>query len=199
MAIKRQIPHNYGMYFLTITCYKWLPLFQLTSGCEIIYKWFDYLKQQGHFITGYVVMPNHLHTTIGFRNTDKTLNSIVGNGKRFIAYGIINRLEKMNLHMILEKLSRGVNKSDKKRKKLHEVWESSFDWKECISTSFIIQKLDYMHNNPCIGKWQLASSPVEYLHSSARFYLTGEQGVYPITHYLELEDIDLTKPITIFS
>ena len=49
-----------------------------------------------------------------------------------------------------------------------------------------------MHNNPCTGKWQLVESPVEYLHSSAKFYITGEQGVYQVTHYMELDDIDLT-------
>ena len=97
---------------------------------------------------------------------------------------------------MLEILSSGVPKSDKKRKKLHEIWEKSFDWKECINTSFIIQKLDYMHNNPCVGKWNLVSNPVDYPHSSAKYYLTGEQGVYHITNFMELEDIDLSAPIS---
>ena len=34
---------------------------------------------------------------------------------------------------------------------------------------------------------------VEYAHSSAKYYLTGEQGIYPVTGYGELLDIDLTK------
>jgi hypothetical protein len=50
-----------------------------------------------------------------------------------------------------------------------------------------------MHQNPCAGKYRLAVSPEDYLHSSARFYLTGEQGIYPVTNYMQLEDIDLTK------
>ena len=58
------------------------------------------------------------------------------------------------------------------------------------------QKLDYMHDNSCRGKWNLVADVTEYKHSSAKFYLSGEQGVYPITNYLELEDIDLTKNIT---
>ena len=32
----------------------------------------------------------------------------------------------------------------KANKKLHEVWELSFCWKECNSHAFINQKLDYM-------------------------------------------------------
>lgn len=36
-------------------------------------------------------------------------------------------------------------------------------------------------------------SPVDYTHSSAYFYITGQQGYYPITHYMKMEDVDLTN------
>ncbi len=58
------------------------------------------------------------------------------------------------------------------------------------------QKLDFMHDNPCRGKWNLVSDVTEYAHSSAKFYLCGEQSVYPVMSYLELADIDLTKPVS---
>jgi hypothetical protein len=93
----------------------------------------------------------------------------------------------------LHKLSLAVTGSDKKRGKIHQVFEESFDWKECRTDKFIEQKLYYIHNNPCKGKWDLATSPVEYLHSSARFYATGEQGVYKVTNYGFLKDIDLSN------
>ena len=35
--------------------------------------------------------------------------------------------------------------------------------------------------------------PEQYEYSSAKFYLTGEHGIYPITSFMELRDIDLTK------
>ncbi|MBK5270922.1 MAG: hypothetical protein JJE22_07910 [Bacteroidia bacterium] len=37
------------------------------------------------------------------------------------------------------------------------------------------------------------SLAVSHPHSSAKYYHTGEQGVYEITGYQCLEDIDLTK------
>ena len=58
------------------------------------------------------------------------------------------------------------------------------------------QKIDYMHDNPCRGKWNLVNDVTEYTHSSARFYLCEEQGVYTVMNFLELDDIDLTKNIT---
>jgi hypothetical protein len=48
-----------------------------------------------------------------------------------------------------------------------------------------------MHNNPCVAK--LCLLPEEYEHSSAKFYITGVQGVYSVTSYMELQDVDLTK------
>ena len=193
MAVKRAIPNTEGIYFITFTCYKWISLIDITNSYGLIYKWFDYLKQQGHFITGYQIMPNHIHTTIAFRHTTKNINKIIGDGKRFIGYEIIKRLkESGNIDLLLQ-LEQGVNNSDKKRGKLHEVWEDSFDWKECLSRDMILQKLNYMHANPCKGKWNLVENPVDYMHSSAKFYITGEQGIYPVTNYMALEDIDLTQ------
>ena len=138
-------------------------------------------------------MPNHIHLLTGFRNSPLSINSIVGNGKRYIGYQIIDRLEQNNELELLTKLQKGVSAGDRKRGKLHEIWQPSFDWKECDSEHILIQKLDYIHANPCTGKWNLADSPVDYIHSSAGFYLGMEHQEYRITHYQELDDFDLTK------
>lgn len=45
------------------------------------------------------------------------------------------------------------------------------------------------------GKWKLVESPVDYIHSSAKYYIVGEQGIYGATNFMELEDIDLSKKI----
>lgn len=195
MPVKRKIPYNSGHFFITFTCYNWLPLIELTNSYDLVYRWFTYLTNNGHYITGYSIMPNHLHATIAFRECGKDINKIIGDGKRFMAYEIINRLKENKQTDILSVLSKAVNNSDRKRGKHHEVWEDSFDWKECIGTKFTEQKLNYMHNNPCTGNYNLAPTPEEYLHSSAKYYITGEQGIFPITDYMQLEEIDLTKPI----
>ena len=140
-------------------------------------------------------MPNHVHAVIGFRNTKQSINTIIGNGKRFMAYEIIKRLKENNETEILAVISNSVEAARKSRQKQHDVWELSFDWKKCETEKFVYQKLGYIHNNPCKGKWSLCSSPVDYVHSSAKFYLTGEQGIYEVTGYAQLNDIDLTKEL----
>ena len=82
-----------GIYFITFTCFKWLPLIQITNSYDLIYKWFDILKTNGNPVLGYVIMPNHVHLLMYYDNNTQSLNTIVGNGKRFVGYEIIKRLE----------------------------------------------------------------------------------------------------------
>jgi REP element-mobilizing transposase RayT len=194
MSVRKAIAEYDGLYFITFTCCRWLPLFEISNGYDIVYNWFDQLKIKGHHIAGYVIMPNHVHALIAFRNTlGKSINSIVGTGKRFMAYEIVKKLHEDGRVELLEQLTAFVNATDRRRGKLHEVFEPSFDWKECFSEKFTEQKLNYIHENPCRGTWNLARQPQDYLHSSARYYITGNQGRYEVLNYTELADMDLTK------
>ncbi len=92
MPVNNTIPFSEGIFSITFTCARWLPLIEMVNGYDIVYKWFDHLTSKGHFISGYVIMPNHVHVLIGFRNVGQSINTIVGNGKRFMAYEIIRRL-----------------------------------------------------------------------------------------------------------
>ncbi|WP_133176732.1 hypothetical protein [Terrimonas sp.] len=191
--MRRQISEPFGIYSITFTCARWLHLFSLTNGYYAVYNWFNYLKIQGHYIVGYVIMPNHVHAVIGFMNTGKSINTIVGNGKRFMAYELVSQLEQRNSYSILVQLQKLVNDTDKSHNKKHEVFEPSFDHKECISVNFIEQKLQYIHMNPCRWNPALAIQPEDYMHSSAKYYITGEQGVYEVYNYMLLQDVDLTR------
>ena len=93
-----------------------------------------------------------------------------------MAYEIIKRLIAANDEAMLAQLAAGVKESERKRGQLHKVFEDSFDAKQCVSTEFIYQKLDYIHHNPTSGKWMLAADFLHYEHSSAAFYEDGKSG-----------------------
>lgn len=188
MSVKKPHLRESGLQYITFTNFKWLPLIQMTNGYDLVYRWFDNLSAKGHHVCGYVIMPNHIHTIIAFNNPNQSLNTIVGNGKRFIAYDIVKRLQDAGHSEILEQLASGVSASDGKRGKLHEVFEPSFDMRACLRLTFINQKLDYIHNNPLAKKWSLTSTPIDYVHSSARFYETGQQGFYPVRNFIDFID-----------
>src|SRR2546423_9648633 len=184
MAVHRLITQP-GIFYITFTCYRWLPLIELTNAYDLFYNWFDILAQKGHSLTAYGIMPNHVHLILHFAGGPQSLNTIIGNGKRFIAYEIINSLEKRGENEILKELQLSVSTKDRIRGKKHEVWKDSFDAKECRTEKFLLQKLHYIHNNPCVGKWKLAKEPHHYPHSSALFYLDGKIARYPVRDYLD--------------
>jgi REP element-mobilizing transposase RayT len=165
-----------SIYFITFTCYKWLPLIEITKAYDEVYYFFSILNKSGHQILGYTIMPNHVHFLLYFQKQKQSLNTIIGNGKRFIGYEIINRLQAQKQHSVLTILREGVEHAERKRNKRHQVWQGTFDAKECRTEAFILQKLNYIHANPCHDRWRLAKKPGYYEHSSAAFYQFGRRG-----------------------
>ena len=90
-------------------------------------------------------MPNHVHLLLFFKGDAPSLNTLIGNVKRFIGYEIIKRLQAQNDKKTLCLLSTAVIEAERKRGKLHQLWQGSFDAKECRTEKFILQKLNYMH------------------------------------------------------
>jgi len=180
MAVRTTIDNTEGIYFITFTCQHWLSLFEITNSYDTVYKWFDYFKTKDHDIKGYVIMPDHLHVLIEFGVSEKNINTIVSNGKRFMAYEIVKRLQQQNQQEILYNLQDAVINSDKDRGKKHQVFERSFDCKPITTQRFFLEKLSYIHSNPCSGVWKLVNSPIDYKYSSAKHYIAGEKSEYPI-------------------
>jgi len=131
MPVKRRIPDTDGLYFITFTCWKWFPLFELTAGYHPVYKWFDILENDGHQICGFVIMPNHVHTMIHFKRVKKSINQTISNGKRFLSYAWVVKWKETNCINVVRELQAAVKESDRAKGKIHQVFRHSFDWKEC--------------------------------------------------------------------
>jgi REP element-mobilizing transposase RayT len=174
------------VYFCTVTCYKWFSLFEQAQAYNSVYRWFDYLKNDGCLLIGFVIMPNHFHVLLYPTHSGTSLSKIVGDGKRFMAYDIVNALKKSGQDQVLQLLKDGVEAKEKLKGKKHQVFRLSFDARKCFSEKVIEQKLEYMHHNPVQGKWNLADDFTKYIHSSARFYELGELGRAPLFHYKDL-------------
>jgi REP element-mobilizing transposase RayT len=72
---------------------EWIPLFEITGGYDMGYKWFSILrKDYNASVVAYVIMPNHLHAIFHFSAEGFNLNIIIANGKKLMAYEIVNWL-----------------------------------------------------------------------------------------------------------
>jgi REP element-mobilizing transposase RayT len=177
-----------SLYYITFTCFNWLPLFQLVNAYDLVYKWFEYLKAEKNIkTTAYVIMPNHLHCILFFPVPDCSLNSLIGNAKRFIAYEIIKRLKNNHQTEIVQQLEAAVSNKERTKGQLHKVFEESFDAKSIDDKKFFLQKLNYIHLNPVRGNYKLISDWREYEHSSAGFYELQQVKHFTPVHYLDLE------------
>ena len=187
MAIKLKHSNTFSTYFITFTCIEWISLFQITNAYDMVYKWFSVLKNEYNAdVVSYVVMPNHLHVILHFHKEGFNLNTIIANGKRFIAYEIINRLKQSGNVEMLEYLESLVTERQRKKGQLHCVFKASFDAKAIITHPFLMQKINYIHNNPVSGKWMLAKDFIEYEHSSASYYEIQLVKHHQSMHYLDL-------------
>ncbi len=186
MFVKYKHADIYPMYFCTFTCFNWLPLIETTKSYDLVYNWFNILKQERVFIVAYVIIPNHLHYILRFPEPNFDLNKIIGNAKRFVAYEIVNRLEENKETALLQLLAASVTEREKKKGQLHKVFKNSFDAKPIFSDKFLIQKINYIHHNPVSGKWNLAKDFVSYVHSSASFYELGIAQYCLPAHYRDL-------------
>ena len=177
---------SHSIYFITFTCHKWRNLFSITNSYDAVYKWFDSLYEKKIRVMGYVIMPNHVHVLLYFSEMPKSLNIVIGNAKRFMAYEIIKRLEADKNVTLLEDLYHSVKKGERKKGQRHKVFADSFDAKECYSNEFVYQKLEYTHKNPVSKKWQLVNDFTDYTHSSAAFYEKGVKNYDKMLHVNEI-------------
>lgn len=184
MAIKLTQTDQERIFFCTFTCVDWLPLFEITNVYDELYKWFNIIISNQHQLCGFVIMPNNAHLLVYVSNGEQTINKILANGKRFLAYEIVKRLQDMKRLDILLILSNKVTPLERDRKKKHRVFEVSSDVKVCYSEKFLLQKLAYIHFNPVRGNWKLVDSFENYVHSSAGFYqLNQPHKKVAITHW----------------
>ena len=73
------------------------------------------------------------------------------------------------------------------KKQKYKIWMRDVNIKNVVTPSVLIQKAEYIHQNPLRAEWADTLSierPEDYEYSSARFYLQGIED-----KYLKLSDL----------
>jgi len=169
---------NYIQFF-TAVCYDWLSLLKSEECKSIIINALQYrvkTKQVG--IGGFVIMPNHIHIiwriTAGTKREDFQRDLL-----KITAKGIIDILSRTEPDMI-KKIT-----VDLKDRKL-QVWKRNSMSIDLYNEKFLLQKLNYIHNNPCQPKWELVTHPHDYLYSSAKYYYNRNDPFQLWKHYADI-------------
>ena len=164
------------LYFYTATILEWRPLLESDKHKTIILDSLRNLVDRKKIkVYGFVIMPNHIHLIwelLELNGKEKPNSSFMKYTSHMIQQYLCN-----NNPSTLENFR--VDSSTRK----YQFWQRD-PLSIIVYTHIVIhQKLDYLpavllwqagiHHNPVQGKWMLASSPIDYKFSSARFYENG--------------------------
>lgn len=165
-------------YYYTATITKWHKLLRLDKYKDFIISSLKYLVEKKKIkVFAFVIMPNHIHLV---------WTMLEKNGKEMPHASFM----KYTGHVFLEDLTANHPKVlpyfevDSTTRKYH-FWQRNSMPVILHSYRFWKQKIDYIHNNPCVEKWNLANLPENYKYSSAKFYLEGIDEFGILTHWQE--------------
>ena len=142
---------------------------------NILLDSFQYLQKQ-HQLTlyGFVLLENHMHWVAQSENLPKEISRF----KSYMAKMIIRYLQGQHQHKLLKQL--GFYKKKHKKDRQSQLWEEGSHPEEIQGESMMLQKLDYIHQNPV--KRGYVDDACDWRYSSARNY-HGENGLIEVATY----------------
>ncbi len=160
--------------YMTTTCLDWKPILRDNCFKDLIIESLRFLvKEERVVVYAFVLMENHFHLIWqimrGHKQADVQRDFLKYTGQKIL-------MNLRNEHSsLLEELMVGVK--DRKR----QVWERNSLSIPLWTQSVLIQKLNYIHNNPV--RAGLCQYPEDYPYSSARFYICSEKNWDFLSHY----------------
>ncbi len=165
------------LYFVTTKAVDYARLFQRDIVKRLLVDMLDSLRAQKRFkLYCFIVMPNHTHLIAQF-SADDPLADVMRDLKRDSADRLIRQFKAEGSQKALDRLAAKVERPEKQH---YKVWEDGYNAKDIVTEAFLLQKMEYIHNNPCQPHWNLSAAPSEYIWSSARLYLMDEPCIIPI-------------------
>jgi putative transposase len=165
-------------YFYTDTIYEFKHLLKSDALKMVCINSWKYLVDNNLIkIYGYVIMPNHIHLLWKMLSLNGK-ESPAGSFAKFTAHQF-KKILGFNEPLLLQQYSS--SKSDR----AYQFWKRDPLAIPLTSEKNLLQKLDYIHNNPVKEKWQLADVPENYRWSSAGFYAGKPDEFGILTHHAE--------------
>lgn len=170
-----------GLYFLTFTVVGWIDLFSRQLYRDVFLKNMEYCRKKKNLRVGaYVIMSNHAHLI--WQSKSAQLSDTVRDFKSFCTKEFIEAISSENesrREWLLYMFRFFANKTN--QNKDYKVWTGDNHPEEITSREFLLEKLNYIHQNPVRAGW--VRNPEDYLYSSASNYANGK-GLMEIDYLL---------------
>ena len=168
---------EYYSQFFTATILEWKQLLKKDRYKDIIVSSLQFLVQNKRVaVYGFVIMPNHIHIIWQIAQGHKR-EHVQRDFLKFTAQQIKMDLQKRD-KALLESFK--VNAKDR----MYQIWERNPLSIDIYSEKVMLQKLQYIHQNPLQERWRLSNEAEGYRYSSAQFYSKGNSEWKFLSHYL---------------
>jgi REP element-mobilizing transposase RayT len=152
---------NSYAHFITMNTYNNYPYFKDEELCQILIEELEfYSKKYGFALTGYVIMPDHLHLLVWWDTEGKpdlSISRVIQGIKGATARRILDLLKGKGLEQMLQSTHRNANSKPHRQNLKYRLWQPGFYDFNIYSQEKLLEKLNYIHNNPV--RAGLVSSP----------------------------------------
>ncbi len=152
-------------HFITSTIVEWIPVFAASARCDLLVEALQYSQQhKGLQVFGWIIMPNHFHAIV----LAPDLSGVIADVKKFTARRILEQLAETKCDWLLNQFAyyKAAHKSS-----THQVWQEGFHPQAITGDEMMLQKLEYLHNNPVRAGF--VASPEHWRYSSAHEWMPG--------------------------
>lgn len=164
-----KIRNQSAMHFITFAVTEWVDVFTRQCYRDILLDSIRFCQNnKGLILHAWCLMSNHLHFIAEAKNSN--LSDILRDFKKFTSKEIFkaivgNKGESRRNWMIDIFRKAG---EDNSRNKEIQFWRQDNQPQELYSNKFVLQKLNYIHNNPVAAG--IVEKPEHYIYSSAKDY-----------------------------
>jgi REP element-mobilizing transposase RayT len=166
-----KIRDQWGLHFMTFTVVGWIDLFSRQIYRDIFLKNMDYCRREKDLSVGaYVIMSNHAHVI--WQSKSGNLSGTLRDFKSFCTKEFIETIEcekESRREWLLYMFKFFANKTN--QNKDYKIWTGDNHPEQITSQNFLIQKLNYIHENPVRAGWVRKAE--DYVYSSASNYSHG--------------------------
>lgn len=169
--------HPDHLYFVTAAICGWKPLFTQPIYADIVLNSLRWLRKEDRMLLfAFVLMPSHLHAIV--KPKGRAIGELLQEFGSYTEHTILTQLRQDGN----EELLAFFQSQRRDVRHQHSIWQD-IQAKNIFSRRFLIQKLEYIHNNPTNKEWHLVEDRADYRYSSACFY---DRAIIPI---IEVDDV----------
>jgi putative transposase len=169
-----KIRNQSAIHFITFAVVEWIDVFTRKDYRDILLNSIRFCQQEkGLLLHSWCIMSNHLHLMVSAKNAN--LSDVLRDFKKFTSKQLIKAIaenkQKSRRDWMLDIFKKEGAKNS--RNSEYQFWRQDNRPMELYSGSFIIQKMNYIHNNPVEAG--IVERPEYYLYSSAKDYFQAKK------------------------